>query len=78
MKYGFRERDIVAWRFTKRQSGYQGDYGFYRSPGIAVHTMMCWRWRISGLALMRELVRGVQAGFGDLMPVELIDKHDRV
>src|SRR5712664_4564686 len=26
MKYGFRERDIVAWRFTKRQSGYQGDY----------------------------------------------------
>jgi hypothetical protein len=23
---GFRERDIVAWRFTKRQSGYQREY----------------------------------------------------
>src|SRR6266487_1442781 len=23
---GFRERDSVAWRFTKRQAGYQGEY----------------------------------------------------
>src|SRR6266487_569326 len=56
---GFRERDIVAWRFTKRQSGYQGEYWVLSLSGnCCAHTHIPAHRRDQLECLIRYTARG--------------------